>query len=78
MAKAKRAVREGNLFQGAVDRAQPLAARMRPATLDEFVGQEHVLAPGRALRDSIEKGTIGSVVPKGVQGISDVAGLSDY
>jgi len=25
--------------------AQPLAARMRPATLDEFVGQEHLLAP---------------------------------
>jgi putative ATPase len=67
MAKAKRSA-EGNLFQSVVDRAQPLAARMRPATLDEFVGQEHILAPGRALRDSIEKGTIGSVVLWGPPG----------
>jgi putative ATPase len=68
MAKAKRTGREGNLFQGVVDRAQPLAARMRPATLDEFVGQEHVLAPGRALRSAIEKGTIGSIVLWGPPG----------
>ncbi len=68
MAKAKRSPREGNLFQSVVDRAQPLAARMRPSSLDEFVGQEHVLAPGRALRDSIEKGTIGSIVLWGPPG----------
>ena len=30
---------------------QPLAARMRPESLDEFVGQAHLLAPGKALRD---------------------------
>ncbi|MEK7401016.1 MAG: replication-associated recombination protein A [Gemmatimonadota bacterium] len=68
MAKSKEAARQATLFQGAIDRAQPLAARMRPASLDEFVGQEHVLAPGRALRDSIEKGTIGSVVLWGPPG----------
>jgi putative ATPase len=40
----------------------PLAARMRPATLDEYVGQEHILAPGKALRELIEKDAIGSVI----------------
>lgn len=42
--------------------AQPLAARMRPRTLDEFVGQEHLLASGKALRTAIERGTIGSMI----------------
>ncbi|MGZ3485225.1 MAG: replication-associated recombination protein A, partial [Gemmatimonadaceae bacterium] len=42
--------------------ALPLAARMRPRTLDEFVGQEHLLAPGKALRDAIEKGSVSSMV----------------
>ena len=41
---------------------QPLAARMRPRTLDEFVGQRHLLAPGKPLREAIEKGTVGSMV----------------
>jgi putative ATPase len=41
---------------------QPLAARMRPKSLDEFVGQRHVLAPGKPLRDAIERGTVGSMV----------------
>lgn len=56
------------LFQESVDRAHPLASRMRPVTLDEFVGQEHLLAPGKPLRDSIERGTIGSVVLWGPPG----------
>ena len=37
-----------------VSAAAPLAARMRPRTLDEFVGQEHILAPGKLLRRAIE------------------------
>jgi putative ATPase len=32
----------------------PLAARMRPRSLDEILGQEHLLAPGRALRRVLE------------------------
>ncbi|HET7632863.1 MAG TPA: replication-associated recombination protein A [Gemmatimonadaceae bacterium] len=40
----------------------PLAARMRPRTLEEFVGQAHLLAPGKPLRDAIESGTVGSMV----------------
>jgi putative ATPase len=41
---------------------QPLAARMRPRTLDEVVGQSHLLGPGKPLREAIERGSIGSVV----------------
>jgi putative ATPase len=41
---------------------QPLAARMRPRTLDEVVGQQHLLAPGKPLRETIEKGSVGSMV----------------
>jgi putative ATPase len=33
--------------------SMPLAARMRPRTLDEFVGQEDIVGPGRALRRAI-------------------------
>jgi putative ATPase len=42
--------------------AQPLAARMRPRTLDEFVGQRHLLAPGKPLREAIERGVVGSMI----------------
>ncbi len=46
----------------AVAPPQPLAARMRPRTLDEFVGQRHLLAPGKPLRESIANGTVSSMV----------------
>src|SRR3954470_22035501 len=35
---------------------------MRPATLEEFVGQEHLLGPGKPLRDAIERGVPGSMI----------------
>jgi putative ATPase len=46
----------------------PLAARMRPRTLDDYVGQEHLLAPGRALRELIERDAIGSLILWGPPG----------
>ena len=46
----------------------PLAARMRPRTFDEFIGQEHLLAPGKPLRVAIESGTLGSIVLWGPPG----------
>src|SRR3954462_2022158 len=49
-------------FWSARETAQPLAARMRPRTLEEFVGQEHLLATGKALRSAIESGSIMSMV----------------
>src|SRR6202050_1450371 len=44
------------------DRTRPLADRMRPRTLDEFVGQEHLVAPGKPLRTQIERDDIGSII----------------
>jgi len=44
------------------DRGRPLADRMRPRTLDEFVGQEHLVAPGKPLRAQIERDDIGSLI----------------
>jgi len=41
---------------------QPLAARMRPRTLDEFVGQTHVLGPGQLLRRAIEADRVQSLI----------------
>jgi len=41
---------------------QPLAARMRPRTLEEFAGQTHLLARGMPLRESIERGNVTSMV----------------
>ncbi len=42
--------------------AQPLAARMRPRTLEEFLGQEHLLGPGKALGELIQRGEVGSMI----------------
>jgi putative ATPase len=46
----------------ASDRGRPLADRMRPRTLDEFVGQEHLIAPGKPLRAQIERDDLGSLI----------------
>jgi putative ATPase len=47
---------------------EPLAARLRPRTIDEVVGQSHLLAPGRALGDAIRRGDVGSVILWGPPG----------
>ncbi len=46
----------------------PLAARMRPRTLEEFVGQKHILAPGKLLRRAIEADRLPSVILSGPPG----------
>ena len=46
----------------------PLAARMRPRTLDGFVGQQHLLGPGSALRTAIESGRLHSMILYGPPG----------
>ena len=53
---------ESESAEDAVDVNAPLAARMRPRTLDDYVGQDHLLAPGKALRNLIEKDEIGSII----------------
>jgi putative ATPase len=51
-----------------ISREQPLAARMRPRTLDEYVGQDHILAPGRLLRRAIQADQISSLIFYGPPG----------
>jgi putative ATPase len=48
--------------------AAPLATRMRPRSLDEFVGQEHILGPGKLLRRAIEADRLPSVIFYGPPG----------
>ena len=48
--------------------ATPLAERMRPATFDEFVGQQDILAPGKPLREAIERDRLRSIILWGPPG----------
>ena len=64
----------GSLFDSdpsagpAVSSAQPLAARMRPRTLDEVVGQAHLIGPGGPLRTAVEADKLRSIVLWGPPG----------
>jgi putative ATPase len=62
-----------DLFAAAVDdrlaRRAPLAARLRPASLDEVVGQQHLLGPGKPLRVLIESDRLSSLILWGPPGI---------
>lgn len=49
--------------------AQPLAARMRPRSLDEFAGQAHLIGEGRSLREAIQSGQLHSMVFWGPPGV---------
>ena len=49
--------------------ASPLADRLRPRTLDEVVGQQHLLAPGKSLRRIIESGNIPNMIFYGPSGV---------
>ena len=51
-----------------LERDAPLAARMRPRSFDEFIGQEHIVGPGRVLRKSIEADQLPSIVLWGPPG----------
>jgi len=51
-----------------VRRVEPLAVRMRPRTLDEVVGQRHILGPGKLLRRMIDSDTLTSVIFHGPPG----------
>ena len=49
-------------YQNQLSQQAPLAARMRPRTLDEFIGQEHIIAPGRLLRRAISADQLSSLI----------------
>src|ERR1700683_5197540 len=51
-----------------LDRVAPLAARMRPAPLEEFVGQPHFLGPGKLLRRMLEADRLTSAIFYGPPG----------
>ena len=53
---------------GAPDPSRPLADRMRPRSLEEVVGQQHLLAPGKPLRRAIESGQLHSMILWGPPG----------
>jgi len=57
-----------NVGVPAVNKAAPLATRMRPRSLEEFVGQEHILGPGKLLRRAIEADRLPSVILSGPPG----------
>jgi len=61
-----------NLFEHSlkekIQKEAPLADRMRPKSLDDFVGQEHILAPGRLLRRSIQADQLTSIIFYGPPG----------
>ena len=63
---------DGDLFDAAaaerLNRRAPLAARLRPRTLDEIVGQDHLIGPGRPLRELIEADRLSSVILWGPPG----------
>lgn len=62
-----------NLFSGQAEqnkrRAAPLAARMRPRTLDEYAGQEQIIGKGRLLRRAIEADQLSSLIFYGPPGV---------
>ncbi len=54
---------------GSAPIAQPLAARLRASSLDEYVGQEHLLAHGKPLREALEQGALHSMIFWGPPGV---------
>ncbi|MCL6614415.1 MAG: replication-associated recombination protein A [Firmicutes bacterium] len=57
-----------DLFSGREQEKMPLASRMRPRTLEEFVGQEEIVGPGRLLRHAIETDRLTSMILYGPPG----------
>src|SRR5438874_57808 len=57
-----------NPEETSVDSDAPLAARMRPRTLDEYIGQENIVGPGKLLRRAIESDRLTSIILYGPPG----------
>ena len=58
-----------HLESSETDSKRPLADRMRPATLDDYAGQEHILGPGKPLRAQIERDQLTSIILWGPPGV---------
>lgn len=57
------------LAHSPIEDKRPLAERMRPANLDDYVGQEHILGPGKPLRSQLDRGEISSLILWGPPGV---------
>src|SRR5438477_1630183 len=60
---------ETNINKETKAKAQPLAERMRPKTLDEFVGQKHLVGPDKPIRQMIENNDVVSMILWGPPGV---------
>ena len=66
-----------DLFSSQEAALSPLADRMRPRTLDEFIGQGHIVGPGRLLRRAIEADRMTSSIFYGPPGCGKTTVLRD-
>ena len=57
------------LFSQEVNMSAPLASRLRPETLNDYIGQEHLVGPGKVLRRMLEKDMISSMIFWGPPGV---------
>ena len=57
---------------------EPLAERLRPRTLDDYIGQEHLVGEGAVLRRMIDSGRIASFYPLGTTGRGQDYVSTDY
>ncbi|MEL4028003.1 replication-associated recombination protein A [Caldifermentibacillus hisashii] len=62
-------MRQPSLFENDNDESRPLASRVRPQSLDEFVGQKHLIGKGKVLREMIEHDRVSSMIFWGPPGV---------
>src|SRR5947209_12685700 len=62
-----------DIHEANLKKAQPLAARIRPRSLEEFVGQEHFIGPGKPLRRMLQAGRLNSLIFYGPPGTGKTA-----
>jgi putative ATPase len=62
-----------DIYKANVRKAQPLAARMRPRSIDEFIGQEHFFGPGKLLRRMLQADRLSSLIFYGPPGTGKTA-----
>lgn len=62
-------MKQGSIFEDDNDKTRPLASRMRPQSLEEFIGQEHLLGKGKILRELIESDQVSSMIFWGPPGV---------
>lgn len=62
-------MRQPSLFENDNDESRPLASRVRPQSLDEFIGQKHLIGKGKVLREMIEHDRVSSMIFWGPPGV---------